>query len=129
MKLFIPTIGTHLKLTQDHSFPLVHEYRNLKLLQSIGAVGQHINSYDFYGPSKKTSQYNLPAGTVLAVDRIYIRKGSADFDSLTFRILEAPNPAITGSRFWMRLGDVNQMDADVIEWVKPKAAKAKKPKI
>lgn len=61
----------------------------------------------------------LPNGTVLRVDRIYVRKGSKDFSSLSFYIEESPrialNPGVkTGFkkgrlRFWARLDEVNQM--------------------
>ena len=35
MKLFIPTIGTHLKLLKDHQFQLYDESRNTALLDNL----------------------------------------------------------------------------------------------
>lgn len=64
----------------------------------------------------------LPAGTVLAVDRIYIRKGNGDYSSLTFYVkstsLEALQPSTLKARgfkggrkrFWAKLADVNTIE-------------------
>lgn len=49
----------------------------------------------------------LPAGTVLKVDRIYIRKGMKDFSSLTFTAKLANMKK--AARFWVKLRDVNRM--------------------
>jgi hypothetical protein len=57
----------------------------------------------------------LSAGTVLTVDRIYIRKGASDFSSLSFFIQSTPTPELaeakkTKFRFWASLEDVNHME-------------------
>lgn len=50
----------------------------------------------------------LKAGTVLKIDRIYIRKGNQEFDSVSFIITKSANPEITTKvRFWAKLVDVN----------------------
>jgi hypothetical protein len=51
----------------------------------------------------------LPARTQLIVDRIYIKKGAPDFDSITFRIGECPNKAFRKKRFWVKLRDANRI--------------------
>lgn len=53
--------------------------------------------------------YSWPAGTILEVDRIYIRKGAADFSSVTFKI--RGKKVI---RFWVKLEDVNRIDCQII---------------
>lgn len=45
----------------------------------------------------------IPSGTVLYVDRIYIRKGSEDFSSITFRVEKFPDKK--NHRFWVKLHD------------------------
>lgn len=67
----------------------------------------------------------LPKGTVLSVDRIYIRKGASDFSSLTFYVHECPLPELTPAkkgggfkkgrkRFWAKLDDVNRIRFETV---------------
>lgn len=68
----------------------------------------------------------LPAETVLILDRLYIRKGAGEFDSLTFMVENAPdgffkhppkkkNEAFGRKpRFWASLTDCNQMDVEFL---------------
>lgn len=46
--------------------------------------------------------YTIPAGSILTVDRIYIRKGQGSFNSLSFRYNK--------KRFWVNLSDVNNIE-------------------
>ncbi len=55
----------------------------------------------------------LPAGTILTVDRIYLKKGIGDYDSITFRISHYPPDKKVKKRFWVKLKDAN---AIVGEW-------------
>lgn len=80
-------------------------------------------------------EMRLPEGTVLGVDRIYIRKGVSDFSSVSFNIVYCPNPILSpktgfakmggtkatidlvkgnakNPRFWVKLHDVNRMEYD-----------------
>ncbi len=67
----------------------------------------------------------LPAGTILKVDRIYIRKGKGEYSSITFFAEGLGETIIPASgqvwgrqydakkkklRFWAKLADVNTMD-------------------
>lgn len=72
----IPSIGDVLILDKPWTFRLFHEYRNETLL----AVFDKKYNEDRGGYTVVT----LPRGTELRVDRIYIRKGVKDYDSLTF---------------------------------------------
>jgi len=68
------------------------------------AWAHDLNKLD--GKTKKTVVF--PAGTVLQVDRIYIRKGAADFSSITFKVKNFNgNKGIT--RFWVKLEVANGM--------------------
>jgi hypothetical protein len=73
----------------------------------------------------------IPAGTILAIDRIYIRKGSSDFSSITFyaknlgeieKIVDKwhkPRKAKQKAlRFWAKLSDVNTIEFEPTEKIK-----------
>lgn len=62
----------------------------------------------------------LPAKTVLTIDRIYIKKNSPEYDSITFFVDESPleiiSPKINKKgkrsgrqRFWVKLADANKI--------------------
>lgn len=141
MKLYIPEIGDIIILNEDWTFSLFNEYRNEKLVSFL-SLDQKPSFNDVYaarralGANHLASQeartqlhikyeqlqreydtpwtITLPKGSILRVDRIYIRKGASDFSSITFYLLE--HPTITGKkpRFWAKLSDVNN-----IEYTKP----------
>lgn len=112
-KLLIPDIGTVLRLTDDWTFRLYTEGRNVKLLKAIG---------------KKTTDWGetlnhwlvvIPAGSELGVDRVYIRRGAGDFSSITFNLHKGSTIVLNGDaiktfgRFWAKLSDVNQMKVEI----------------
>jgi hypothetical protein len=122
-RLCVPTIGTILTLEEDWTFLLHHERRNQKFgkdnfdldlswsdwwWKRDPVTGKNERVYN------KPHEITLPAGTVLKVDRIYIRskaKDYRDYDSVTFQC----NPGLKGKaakskirgRFWAKLADVN----------------------
>jgi hypothetical protein len=113
MKLTIPAIGTYLKLTKPWKFKLHREYRNDPLRKALSMPAQ-----GYRGDGDKSDDITLPKGTVLVIDRMYLRKGAEEFDSLTFRLHECPGKvrgkAVKGKpRFWAKLADVNQIQCDV----------------
>lgn len=58
----------------------------------------------------------IPKDTILGVDRIYIRKGVSAYSSITFtipKVLNKKNP-FAGTRFWVKLSDVNKIEFDFI---------------
>lgn len=160
MKLFVPTIGTKLKLIEDWSFVIREEYRNTKFLDAIGWTAtmtkkgrsrsqtmpldpadlplelireygsptvEAMSKKDYYGSQTFYTisfPMKLPVGTVLSVDRIYIRKGVGEFDSITFLISDCPDKRFApkkargflpgGCRFWVKLDQANGMDYDVV---------------
>ena len=118
--LFIPPLGTEITLAEDWSFDLWNESRNDSLAEAIGIIWQ-ATDYD----SRRIEQHNvtIPAGTTLKIDRIYIRKGQDDFDSVTFlwkgnkipskvvsyghgNVYKVPSKTV---RFWAKLDDVNKI--------------------
>ena len=130
--LFVPEIGTELKLAEDWYFNLYAEYRNETLGKLHGFELQWLAweewsnrpeefKYLHYtwikdGERKYSIPVVIPAGTILKVDRIYIRKGNKDFSSITFTApkfasveMESWNKTKykRGIRFWAKLSECN----------------------
>lgn len=157
--LFIPKLGTRLLLSQPWEFTLYHEARNKSFLNALGYIAQryytedHLIQENCHNPRIEIGEWTrtekhipgigvgrtivevkkrmrLPAGTVLTIDRIYIRKGNEEYDSVSFNLNYCPDenfcpksgfkvmggakatiPLIKGNtdrvRFWAKLDDVN----------------------
>ncbi len=123
MKFFVPAVGFRIRLTQDWKFDLYYEYRNKTLLvqQGVKLEGYFYSSYidGDYSKGLKSVQVTLPAGTVLEVDRVYVRtmsksatKKEDDYDSLTFRLID-PKTGKGKIRFWAKLADVNTIEYEL----------------
>lgn len=117
-----PTLGTRLTLTADWTFPLYIEHRNKSVHQAL--VGEF--PFHYYRMKDVSNLVTLPAGTVLVLDRIYVRKGAGDFDSLTFSVAACPDPRLVPkskkgflsgqARFWAKLADINgKLHCDIAE--------------
>lgn len=137
MRLFVPNCKTELILTEDWTFRLYFERRCDKLIEALDIKRRYIDP-NAYGGGGWAWRYEegtragyqrgvlrhemvtLPKGTVLRVNRVYIRQGTTDtYDSLTFNIKTCPlkqpaNPKkpVKG-RFWAKLADVNTMECEV----------------
>lgn len=120
MKLWIPSIGDELRLTADWTFPCFTPHGNHKFIAKMRP--------DTEGRSCYSVAITLPEGTVLSVQRIYIRSGKKEWDSITFSIKELPTSdngrksatmkktskkAI--GRFWAKLRDVNEIEYEPVE--------------
>lgn len=103
MNLFVPEIGSKLKLTSDWTFVLYYEYRNNSMFKILNI-------------DTKTSIVRIPKDTILNVDRIYIRKGVSAYSSVTFTIPKVINKKhpLGGSRFWAKLSDVNNIEFELL---------------
>jgi hypothetical protein len=58
-------------------------------------------------------EVTLPAGTVLTLDRLYIRKGASGYSSASFNLNETTHEALNirgKKRFWAKLHDVNRIE-------------------
>lgn len=62
------------------------------------------------GKPNESIQRTLPAGTILEIDRIYIRQGNAEYSSVTFKAR-----GIKVLRFWAKLDDVNRIQCTVLD--------------
>jgi hypothetical protein len=95
-------------------------------------VQYNIDKIDWNNRSKEVMKekltVTLPVGTVLAVDRLYIRKGASDYSSITFYAKELGEVIIPGSRwswgnqkatkrkaqrFWAKLADCNTIEFEL----------------
>lgn len=98
--MFVPAKGTSMELTSDWAFNLYHENRNKSLFKHLGITYQ--------SDASTSSEVTIPAGSILIVDRYYIR-GDIRFDSITFRSrIGKATP-----RFWAKLSDVNLTMPDI----------------
>lgn len=145
-RLHIPRLGTEIVLAQDWTFQLFDEHRNDGLRAAAGlkhprqllpefwqakqsereaavAKSKWRNS-DGTLPVESGRYMNLchpltiPAGAALTIDRIFIRRGAPDFDSVTFWLKVQKRSPITingnlvkkSVRFWAKLDDVNRIE-------------------
>ena len=112
-KLYIPPLGTVLTLAEPWTFVVYNEYRNTALMHAAGLERCHLNGVNPY-LVKDAGIHTFPAGTQLTVDRIYIKQGASNFNSVTFRTRDVTSPPRKGRkepvvRFWAKLRDVNEM--------------------
>lgn len=121
--LFIPPLGTELTLAEPWTFDLYDEHRNSSLIETLGL------EFDRKATPRerdRSASVTLPAGSVLKIDRLYIKKGQGDFDSVTFFLKGAKTKGRMASyswggvprkykvparavRFWAKLACVNKI--------------------
>lgn len=137
-KLNIPSLGDKFKLAQDWVATIQCESRNyafvladqkisradwlatgeaLRKVYDIPPTGSlygerelkvDVDGTNYYLWHPYTIDVVIPAGTELIIDRLYIRKGCTDFDSVTFRIKKAKGVRLHG-RFWVQLANANEI--------------------
>jgi hypothetical protein len=121
--LYVPDINTKLRLALPWNFTIFREHRNEKFLRFI-MQDPNFNGWK-YRDSGNTHQWQvqLDSGSIIIVDRVYIRRGKGfeDFSSLTFRLQKGSTLVYNGDmitakgnhRFWAKLRDVNKIVAEV----------------
>ena len=129
----IPSIGDHLRLLEDWEFTLYAEKRILNMAKAIEAIPMDAARYKW--ESKKAlgqthydmedwGKVTIPAGTVLTVDRIYVRKNLGEYDSVSFIIVKntCSDDRIARRgfivRFWAKLNEVNGLSVEPVVQVK-----------
>lgn len=129
MNLFVPDIGTQLKLEQDWTFTLYSEYRNQSLINLFLNIPKGVSLNWQYQTVKPDSIKNyiveLPKGLLVKVDRIYIRKGLSQYSSITFTVPkpktkkekeEMPhNVKFGGTKFWVKLHECNGIQFSTVQ--------------
>ena len=123
MKMFIPSVGDRIRLLKDWTFPCFCAGGNYKFIWKMrpDTIGHEINSVAL----------TLPKGAELIVQRIYIRAGQKEWDSLTFTLKVLPPPKSKSSkslknettkkiaskatgRFWVKLRDINGIEFEMV---------------
>jgi len=132
MKLYIPTIGDKLRLIKPWSFTLYNEHRNYNLMYfydywKIDEYGKHTQHF---GYKAEVDLVKLDKNCILTIDRIYIRKGAKDFDSVSFYLTlpdgrtstmpisieqySGSKPRRQRLRFWAKLHEVNKIEFEMV---------------
>jgi hypothetical protein len=117
-RLYIPHLRDQIQLVEDWSFRLYRESRNSTLETHLGLSCASVSDPRLEGEKYSDGWWKvrwwkkpvtLPAGTVLTIERIYIRAGQDDFSSVTFsaRLLKPGAEKPTRVRFWVKLDDAN----------------------
>lgn len=127
MKLYIPTVGDSIVLTADWHFDLYNEDRNETLMEFFNDK-RPMSSRWGNRVDMDSVPCMIPAGATLKVDRLYIRKGQGEFDSITFMWVGNSIPAkiVHGTnwrnepitrrvakkpiRFWVKLPCANNIE-------------------
>ncbi len=122
--LFVPDIGTRLKLVLPWNFEIHRERRNEHFLKWI----HDDPNFNPWGYRNRDGQENkwpvtMQRGSIIICDRVYIRqgKGFEDFSSITFRLVKGAEVVYNGTtltakrnyRFWAKLRHVNQLMVEV----------------
>ena len=112
MKLFIPPLGTSIRLTKPWTFKLHLERRNRTMWDLCFSI-----PFDHMSPLNQGKilpfEYTLYEGD-LTIDRIYIRQGMDSHSSVTFRGYIPSMGVIRKVRFWVSLEDANKIEGDII---------------
>lgn len=112
-KMFVPSIKTMIRLLSDWKFPCFNEHRNHVFIQKMRPETK--------GASVDSVMITLPKDTVLRIDRIYIRSGKSQFDSITFTVVSHPSQEshkgsfgkIGVGRFWAKLTNINEIEYEI----------------
>lgn len=135
MILCMPTIGQKVRVLDGQAWDvkIYWESRNVTAIEYFTGQSYQIESYwdEYEGgraameahwadrhnvpkPELRHTKVSVPEGSVLTIDRIYLRKGKGDFDSVTF-VLNKPK-GVKGPmvRFWTRLDDVNSGNLELL---------------
>lgn len=121
MKLFIPACGDRVTLTAPWRFTLWLEHRNVDFAVERGLLPKDADKWSFYRMGVLESRLNeLPAGTVLECDRVYIRtfnksalEDDNDFDSITWKVMKNGKKAVR-QRFWAKLVDCLNIEYELV---------------
>jgi hypothetical protein len=83
VQFFVPDIGTRVRLTQDWTFRLYAESRNYDFFKKMDWKYRALNWRDDRPMDERDVTIN--AGSILKVNRIYIRQGVKAYSSITRR--------------------------------------------
>ncbi len=84
MKLYIPRLGDEIRLITDWTFDLYCEDRNDTMIKKFNIDLGQVPGKSWYHLHDKSTKCTVPEGSILKIDRIFIRKGAEEYDSITF---------------------------------------------
>ncbi len=105
MKFNIPPIGYKLTVAAPWTVDIHTEYRNGTMMSWLTTIDPSIAQNWMYND---VNTVTIPAGLNLTVDRIYIRKGSSDFDSISFNVRGIKGFGLV--RFWVKLDQLQTLE-------------------
>lgn len=112
MQFHIPTIGEIIILTRDWEFDLHSEHSNYSLWNVAFPNESASGRPTFY--TKSIRLFGFRAGSILRVDKLYIKKNFGRFDSVTFVLQYDSSKEISKKpRFWVKLVDANKIVCDI----------------
>lgn len=108
-KLYIPQVGDKLHLLENWQAKIFNDNtgRNDKVFKALNIS---IDSQE-----KADVDVTFPKGTVLRVDRLYVRAPASSFDSITFTVMQCPIKSLNKARFWVKLLDANNIHFEEIK--------------
>ena len=114
MKMFIPKLGTKLRLTKDWEFTLWCEERNKSLYDmKSGRIG--FDAIPHHSRRLNNASVKLLKNDEFIIDRVHIRKDQRVKDSVTMKSNVQHHGSFYRCRFWVLLDDFNRMEAEVYE--------------
>lgn len=125
--MFVPEIGTEIRVSKPWTFDLYHESRNSNLWGLTKGHTKGCNNYNVACSLRQrnenevdTTSLTFPVGTCLTIKRIYVRVGAKDFSSITMSITSSPDARLVpkgkkSTTFWVKLTDFNTLNADIVK--------------
>tara|TARA_B100000073_G_scaffold348064_1_gene364836 strand:- start:3146 stop:4219 length:1074 start_codon:yes stop_codon:yes gene_type:complete len=108
MKMLIPVCGDVIKIAKDVEVELKNIAQNTNFLEKYDEKLKNVKQIN-----KKKHFITLKKGTLLTIDRVYIRQGdSAKYNSITFKINKDKN--LPNGRFFLPVSVVNTLDIEFL---------------
>lgn len=109
MKLLVPVIDDRIELIKDTLLELKNAGQNEVFLEKCDATINNTKQ-----SNNEFCYIKMPKGTILIVDRIYIRKGEGkeEFNSITFKIKN--QKGLPNGRFYLSINRINELDVNFL---------------
>ena len=114
MQMFIPPLGTKIRLLEDIYVSLMAEIRNRKLWD-LHHSPPTVEEIPYRHRRFNVQLTPLFIDDTYIIDRIYIRNGAEGYDSVTLRGQHKVRGVYHNVRFWIPLHDFNKLNVEVID--------------
>ena len=112
-KMFIPALNTKLQVTKDWDISLFCDQRN-RTLWDLASGMTEMARIPLIHRKGQMAVVRIPEGSILTVDRVYIRKDQEGYNSVTLRGWVEVRGTTHRVRFWVMLADFNKLEAEVV---------------